>query len=68
MPVSATIIGIDLVPIKAIRGVRTIVGDITTGKARQVGPPSAASFSALCHAGGYACMQHLITNRTFSTA
>lgn len=33
---SSLIIGIDLVPIRAIRGVRTIVGDITTQKARQV--------------------------------
>lgn len=36
MPMSSLIIGIDLAPIKAIRGVRTIVGDITTQKARQV--------------------------------
>lgn len=35
LPVSSLIIGIDLVPIRAIRGVRTIVGDITTQKARQ---------------------------------
>ena len=34
---SSLIIGIDLAPIKAIRGVRTIIGDITTQKARQVG-------------------------------
>lgn len=33
---SSLIIGIDLAPIKAIRGVRTIIGDITTQKARQV--------------------------------
>ena len=32
MPMSSLIIGIDLVPIKAVRGVRTIVGDITTQK------------------------------------
>ena len=36
MPMSSLIIGIDLAPIKAIRGVRTIIGDITTQKARQV--------------------------------
>ena len=36
MPMSSLIVGIDLVPIKAVRGVRTIVGDITTQKARQV--------------------------------
>lgn len=36
MPMSSLIVGIDLAPIKAIRGVRTIIGDITTQKARQV--------------------------------
>ena len=36
MPMTSLIIGIDLAPIKAIRGVRTMVGDITTQKARQV--------------------------------
>ena len=36
MPMSSLIIGIDLAPIKAIRGVHTIIGDITTQKARQV--------------------------------
>ena len=36
MPVSSLIVGIDLASIKAIRGVRTLVGDITTQKARQV--------------------------------
>ncbi|CAL8471869.1 g11411 [Coccomyxa elongata] len=35
LPVSSLIIGIDLAPIRAIRGVHTIVGDITTQKARQ---------------------------------
>lgn len=36
LPVSSLIIGIDLASIRPIRGVRTIVGDITTQKARQV--------------------------------
>eukprot|EP00891_Asterochloris_glomerata_P005220 jgi/Astpho2/5220/fgenesh1_pm.00074_%23_11_t len=34
MPMGSLIIGIDLVPIRAIRGCRSIVGDITTQKAR----------------------------------
>ena len=36
MPMGSLIIGIDLVPIRAIRGCRSIVGDITTQKARDV--------------------------------
>lgn len=36
MPMCSLIIGIDLVPIRAIRGCRSIVGDITTQKARDV--------------------------------
>lgn len=45
LPVSSLIIGIDLVPIRAIRGVRTIVGDITTQKARQVCCSAPACFA-----------------------
>ena len=38
MPMSSLILGMDLVPIKAVRGTKTLVGDITTQQARQVQP------------------------------
>ena len=35
MPVGSLILGVDLAPIKPIRGVKTFIGDITTQKCRQ---------------------------------
>ena len=35
-PVGATIMAIDLLPIKAIRGVKTLIGDITTQECRHL--------------------------------
>jgi AdoMet-dependent rRNA methyltransferase SPB1 len=35
MPAGSLVIGVDLLPIKAIRGVKTIVGDITTASCRK---------------------------------
>ena len=36
MPMSSLIVGVDLVPIRPIRGAKTIIGDITSAQCRQV--------------------------------
>lgn len=39
MPLNSLVIGIDLDPIRPVKGARSIVGDITTPKARAVRLP-----------------------------
>lgn len=53
MPMSSLILGIDLVPIKPVRGTKTLVGDITTQQARQV---IALACLAPCHEAR--CKEH----------
>ena len=36
MPVGSMVIGVDLLSIKAIRGVKTLIGDITTQECRHM--------------------------------
>lgn len=36
MPIGSMVIGVDLLPIKAIRGVKTLIGDITTQECRHM--------------------------------
>eukprot|EP00199_Chlamydomonas_sp_CCMP681_P002374 CAMPEP_0119115290 /NCGR_PEP_ID=MMETSP1180-20130426/50471_1 /TAXON_ID=3052 ORGANISM="Chlamydomonas cf sp, Strain CCMP681" /NCGR_SAMPLE_ID=MMETSP1180 /ASSEMBLY_ACC=CAM_ASM_000741 /LENGTH=428 /DNA_ID=CAMNT_0007104197 /DNA_START=116 /DNA_END=1398 /DNA_ORIENTATION=- len=53
MPLSSLIIGVDLVPIKPIRGVKTIIGDITTQETRSALKREAKSnqFDVVVHDG-----------------
>ncbi len=53
MPMASLIVGVDLVPIKPIRGVKTMLGDITT----QVRAGSAAHHP-LCVRAGCAARHH----------
>jgi hypothetical protein len=53
MPVSSLIIGVDLVPIKPVRGAKTIIADITTPQCRQLIKKEAAGsmFDVVVHDG-----------------
>ena len=50
MPLNSLVIGIDLDPIKPVRGAKGIVGDITTAKAKAVSfPPSSQPLLPVRH-------------------
>lgn len=51
MPLNSLIVGVDLDPIRPIKGAQSIVGDITTSKARMVSAPSSLLLNrvASCH-------------------
>jgi hypothetical protein len=53
MPVSSLVLGVDLVPIKPIRGARTFVSDITSAQCRQLIKREAAGsmFDVVVHDG-----------------
>ncbi|GMH35380.1 hypothetical protein BSKO_03248 [Bryopsis sp. KO-2023] len=53
VPVSSLVVGIDLVPIKPVRGVKTLVADITTSKCRSLIKKEAAGshFDVVLHDG-----------------
>ena len=53
MPMSSLIIGIDLAPIRSIKGCKTLVGDITTQKSRQV-----SFLRTWSRLSGFVCLLH----------
>jgi len=65
MPVGSLIVGVDLDAIRAIRGCKTLVGDITTQKTRQVltTTPQPVANAVLLHNG---TLSRLMTDPDYS--